>query len=77
MNDDVLYYKWYDKETQHHLIDRTRWRICWEDEERDRVPDASDLMTHIEIAMDDDTDLYIVPAYEVKDTPYDTWYFIY
>ena len=77
MNNDHLEYKWYDKENQHHLMDRIRWRICYEDEERDRVPNVSDLMTHIEIAMDDDTSLYVVPADEVDNSPYDYWYFIY
>jgi hypothetical protein len=71
------YVKFDDGETKHHIMNRVNWRVVYEDEERDWTYDLWELMTHIAISMDDDTELLIVPAKEVKWSPYNNGYFYY
>ena len=70
------YVRFDDGDIKHHIMNRVNWKVVYEEEERDRVHDL-DLLWHIEIAMDDDTELLIVPAKEVKWSPYDNGYFYY
>lgn len=74
---DHLVYKWYDEETGFYLMDRSRWKVVYEDEPWDYFSSDADLLCHIAIAMDDDTDIYVVPASEVEGSPEKYWYFIY
>lgn len=76
MDDDYVYVE-HDHETDHHLINRIRWKIVYESEERDYIPDDRELINWITIAMDDWAEIYIVPASLVEWSPYDEWYFIY
>ena len=75
--DDKLEYIKYDEETDHHIIDRIRWRIVYEKEERDYIESDNELIAWLLTVMDDDTELYIVPVNEVKWSPYDYGYFYY
>lgn len=74
---DSFVYKWYDEETWHHLIDQVRTRTIREDLEFDYLPSDNDLIGYIKTVMDDDTDLYIIPASQVEWSPIKVWYFIY
>ena len=76
-NDILEYVRFDDWDIKHHIINRIRWRIVYEEEERDWTHDTGELLTHMLIAMDDDTELYIVPAKEVKWSPYNDGYFYY
>ena len=70
-------YKWYDEDIEHHIIDE-----IWEVRNRrwlefDYLETEKDLVDYMWHVMDDDTELYVIPADLVKWSPYDTWYFIY
>lgn len=67
--DKLEYVRFDDGDVKHHIINRTRWRIVYEEEERDWIYDPEEMMTWICTVMDDDTELYIVPAKEVKWCP--------
>lgn len=75
--EDKLEYIKYDEEIDHHIIDRIRWRIVYEKEERDYIESDNELIAWLLTVMDDDTELYIVPANKVEWSPYDYGYFIY
>lgn len=74
---DDFKYKHFDEDTEHHLIDQVRGEIIREDLEFDYLETDKDLLDYMWIVMDDDTDLYIIPASLVEWSPYYTWYFIY
>lgn len=76
-NQYLEYVRFDDGDVKHHIMNRVNWRVVYEDEERDRTYDLWELMTHIAIWMDDDTELLIVPAKEVKWSPYNNGYFYY
>lgn len=76
-NQYLEYVRFDDGDVKHHIMNRVNWRVVYEDEERDRTSDLWELMTHIAIWMDDDTELLIVPAKEVKWSPYNNGYFYY
>lgn len=75
-NEYLEYVRFDDGDVKHHIMNRVNWRVVYEEEERDRVYDL-DLLWHMEIAMDDDTELLVVPAKEVIWSPYENGYFIY
>lgn len=79
LNQELEYVRFDDWDIKHHIMNRINWRIVYEDEERDWVYDLKDLLPHIAIAMDDDTEILIVPAKEVKWVPpmFKNWFFYY
>lgn len=75
---DEFKYKSFDEETWHHLIDQIRHGDqVREDLEFDYLPSDLDLVNYMWTVMDDDTDLYIIPAKLVEWSPMQTGYFIY
>ena len=75
---DDFKYKSFDEETWLYLIDQIRNDgEVWEDLEFDYLETYEDLVDYMWYVMDDDTELYIIPADMVEWSPYDTWYFIY
>ena len=71
------YVEFDDWDIKHHIMNRINWKVVYENEERDWTYDLWELMSHIAVAMDDDTELLIVPAKDVKWSPYNNWYFYY
>lgn len=70
-------YKWYDEDIEHYIIDE-----IWEVRNRrwlefDYLETEKDLVDYMWHVMDDDTELYIIPADMVEWSPMQTWYFIY
>lgn len=74
---DTFEYVEYDEHTAHHIINRTRWKIVYENEDWVYMESDNELLTWILTTMDDNTELYIIPANQVEWSPYDYWYFIY
>ena len=74
---DEFKYKSFDEDTWHYLLDQIRERVIRKDLEFDYLETDKDLVDYMWHVMDDDTELYIIPASLVEWSPYDTWYFIY
>ena len=75
---DEFKYKSFDEDTWHYLIDQIRYNNdVREDLEFDYLETDKDLVDYMWHVMDEDTELYIIPADMVEWSPYDTWYFIY
>lgn len=70
-------YKWYDEDIEHYIIDE-----IWEVRNRrwlefDYLETDKDLVDYMWHVMDNDTELYIIPADLVEWSPMQTGYFIY
>ena len=75
---DDFKYKSFDEETWLYLIDQIRNDgEVWEDLEFDYLETDKDLVDYMWHVMDDDTELYIIPADLVEWSPMQTGYFIY
>ena len=75
---DDFKYKSFDEETWLYLIDQIRNDgEVWEDLEFDYLETYEDLVDYMWYVMDDDTELYIIPADLVEWSPMQTGYFIY
>ena len=70
---DTWVYRRFDGEAEHYIIED--W-MCNEFE-MDYFETAHELMTYIIISMDLDTEIEVVPASEVLDSPITNGYFIY
>lgn len=75
---DDFKYKSFDEETWLYLIDQIRNDgEVWEDLKFDYFETYEDLVDYMWYVMDDDTELYIIPADLVEWSPMQTGYFIY
>ena len=70
---DTWVYRERDEETEHYIIED--W-MC-NKFEMDYFETADELLNRIDVAMDAETRLEVVPAKEVLDCPKKEWYFIY
>lgn len=79
LNHELEYVRFDDWDIKHHIMNRLGWNWYYSNEEWDWVYDLKDLLPYIVVAMDDDTEILIVPAKEVKWVPsaFKNWYFYY
>lgn len=65
-------YKRKDTENEHYILEDEGW-----EREMDYLETEKDILNRINTVMDTQTELYVIPAKEVLDSPISDGYFIY